>query len=75
MIRSVVFDIGEMLLVDTREWARWTAWIGVPQHTFSAVLGVVVPSGRSAAEAFHYFRPGFNADTSDVRIMCWIHRG
>lgn len=34
MIRSVVFDVGETLLDNTREWARWAEWVGVPQHTF-----------------------------------------
>lgn len=30
MIRSVVFDVGETLLDDTRERARWADWLGVP---------------------------------------------
>jgi HAD superfamily hydrolase (TIGR01549 family) len=60
MIRAVVFDVGETLLDDTAEWARWAAWLGVPTHTFSAVLGAVTASGRNNAETFDYFRPGFN---------------
>ncbi|MDA8369530.1 MAG: HAD family hydrolase [Nocardiopsaceae bacterium] len=60
MIRAVVFDVGETLLDDTREWARWADWIGVPRHTFSAVLGAVTLEGRNNAETFQYFRPGFD---------------
>lgn len=60
MIRSVVFDVGETLLDDTAEWARWADWIGVPAHTFSAVLGAVTAAGRNNAETFDYFRPGFD---------------
>lgn len=60
MIRAVVFDVGETLLDDTAEWARWAAWLGVPTHTFSAVLGAVTATGRNNAETFDYFRPGFN---------------
>jgi HAD superfamily hydrolase (TIGR01549 family) len=60
MIRSVVFDVGETLLDDTREWARWADWIGVPRHTFSAVLGAVTAVGRNNAETFQYFRSGFD---------------
>jgi FMN phosphatase YigB (HAD superfamily) len=60
VIRSVVFDVGETLLDDTREWGRWADWIGVPRHTFSAVLGAVTASGRNNAETFDYFRPGFD---------------
>lgn len=60
MIRSVVFDVGETLLDDTAEFGRWADWIGVPRHTFSAVLGIVTAQGRDNAETFQYFRPGFD---------------
>ena len=60
MIRSVVFDVGETLLDDTREWAAWSDWLGVPRHTFSAVLGAVTAEGRNNAETFQYFRPDFD---------------
>src|SRR3954470_24289999 len=60
MIRSVVFDVGETLLDDTAEFGRWADWIGVPRHTFSAVLGAVTVQGRDNAETFQYFRPGFD---------------
>lgn len=60
MIRSVVFDVGETLLDDTREFGAWADWIGVPRHTFSAVLGAVTAQGRNNAETFQYFRPGFD---------------
>ncbi|WP_017588744.1 HAD family hydrolase [Nocardiopsis ganjiahuensis] len=56
----MVFDVGETLLDDTPEWARWADWLGVPQHTFSAVLGAVTAEGRNNAETFEYFRPGFD---------------
>ncbi len=59
-IRSVVFDVGETLLDDTKEWGRWADWIGVPRHTFSAVMGAVTFTGRDNAETFDYFRPGFD---------------
>jgi HAD superfamily hydrolase (TIGR01549 family) len=60
MIRAVVLDVGETLLDDTAEWARWASWIDVPTHTFSAVLGAVTVAGRNNAETFQYFRPGFD---------------
>jgi hypothetical protein len=56
LIRSVVFDVGETLLDDTREWAAWSDWLGVPRHTFSAVLGAVTAEGRNNAETFQYRR-------------------
>jgi N-acetyl-D-muramate 6-phosphate phosphatase len=51
---SVVFDIGETLLDDSREFGAWADWIGVPRHTFSAVLGAVTAAGRDNAETFEY---------------------
>jgi N-acetyl-D-muramate 6-phosphate phosphatase len=60
VVRSVVFDVGETLVDDTREFGAWADWIGVPRHTFSAVLGAVTAAGRDNAETFQYFRPGFD---------------
>jgi N-acetyl-D-muramate 6-phosphate phosphatase len=57
---SVIFDVGETLLDDGREFGAWADWLGVPRHTFSAVLGAVTAAGRNNAETFGYFRPGFD---------------
>lgn len=57
---SVVFDVGETLLDDSREFGAWADWLGVSRHTFSAVLGAVTAAGRNNAETFQYFRPGFD---------------
>lgn len=56
----MVFDVGETLLDDSREFGAWADWIGVPRHTFSAVLGAVTAAGRDNSETFAYFRPGFD---------------
>jgi N-acetyl-D-muramate 6-phosphate phosphatase len=60
VVRSVVFDVGETLLDDTAEFGRWADWIGIPRHTFSAVLGAVTAQRRDNAETFQHFRPGFD---------------
>ncbi|QFU91614.1 HAD family hydrolase [Amycolatopsis sp. YIM 10] len=60
MIHSVVFDVGETLLDDSREFGAWADWIGVPRHTFSAVLGAVTAMGKNNAETFQVLRPGFD---------------
>jgi HAD superfamily hydrolase (TIGR01662 family) len=62
MIRAVVFDVGEVLVNETREYGTWADWLGVPRHTFSAVFGHVVASGRDYRETFQVFRPGFDLD-------------
>lgn len=60
MVSAVVFDVGETLLDDSREWGAWADWVGVPRHTFSAVLGAVTAAGRDNADTFQFFRPGFD---------------
>ncbi len=62
MIDAVVFDVGETLVNETREYGTWADWLGVPRHTFSAVFGAVIISGKDYREVFQYFRPGFSLD-------------
>ena len=45
MISAVVFDVGECLVDETREYGAWADWLGVPRHTFSAVFGAVIARG------------------------------
>jgi FMN phosphatase YigB (HAD superfamily) len=63
MIKAVVFDVGETLIDDTREWRRWADWLGVRQHTLSALIGLVTAQGRDNADALHILRPGFDMAT------------
>lgn len=68
MIRAVVFDVGECLVDETREYGTWADWLNVPRHTFSAVFGAVIAQGRDYRETFQVFRPGFDlAEERDKR--------
>jgi HAD superfamily hydrolase (TIGR01549 family) len=60
MIRAVVFDVGECLVNETREYGTWADWLGVPRHTFAAVFGAVIARGLDYRETFQVFRPGFD---------------
>jgi HAD superfamily hydrolase (TIGR01549 family) len=60
MIRAVVFDVGECLVNETREYGTWADWLGAPRHTFSAVFGAVIARGLDYRETFQVFRPGFD---------------
>ncbi|WP_067459186.1 HAD family hydrolase [Actinomadura macra] len=62
MISSVVFDVGETLVDDTREWGAWAEWLGVPPHTLSGLVGAVTAQGRDNADALRLIRPGFDLD-------------
>ncbi|WP_303621476.1 HAD family hydrolase [Actinomadura chibensis] len=57
---SVVFDVGETLVDDTREWQAWAEWLGVPPHTMSALVGAVTAQGRDNADALRLIQPGFD---------------
>ncbi|MGP4083893.1 HAD family hydrolase [Streptomyces sp. KR55] len=60
MIRAVVFDVGECLVDETREYGTWADWLGVPRHTFHAMFGAVIAQGRDYRETFQEFQPGFD---------------
>ncbi|MFE2140162.1 HAD family hydrolase [Streptomyces sp. NPDC059456] len=60
MIRAVVFDVGECLVDETREYGTWADWLGVPRHTFAAMFGAVIAQGRDYREVFQPFKPSFD---------------
>ena len=62
MIVAVVFDVGECLIDESREYGTWADWLGIPRHTFSAVFGAVIAKGLDYRETFQVFRPGFELD-------------
>jgi HAD superfamily hydrolase (TIGR01662 family) len=66
-IRSVYFDVGETIVDEFREYGTWADWLGVPRHTFSAVFGAVIATGRDYRETFQVFRPGFDLATERQR--------
>ena len=61
-IRAVWFDVGEVLIDESREYGSWADWLGVPRHTFSAVFGAVIARGEDYRSVFEHFRPGFDLD-------------
>jgi HAD superfamily hydrolase (TIGR01549 family) len=67
VIKAVVFDVGETLVDETREYGTWAEWLGVPPHAFSAVFGAVIALGKDYREAFQYFKPGFSLDAERAR--------
>jgi HAD superfamily hydrolase (TIGR01549 family) len=61
-IHAAWFDVGEVLVNETREYGAWADWLGVPRHTFSAVFGAVIARGQDYREVFEVFRPGFDLE-------------
>ena len=62
-ISAVVFDVGETLVDESREYGTWADWLGVPRHTFAAMFGAVIAQGLDYREVFQRFRPGFDLTT------------
>ncbi|HUZ03077.1 MAG TPA: HAD family hydrolase [Thermomicrobiaceae bacterium] len=59
-IRAVCFDVGETLVDETRQWAGWADWLGIPHFTFFAALGAVIDRGEPHRRVFELFRPGID---------------
>jgi HAD superfamily hydrolase (TIGR01549 family) len=57
---AVVFDVGETIVDESREYGNWADWLGVPRHTFSSVFGAVIARGLDYRQTFQVFRPGFD---------------
>jgi hypothetical protein len=54
VIGAVVFDVGECLVDETREYGTWADCLGVPRHVFSAVFGAVIARGLDYRETFQF---------------------
>lgn len=55
--RAVVFDIGEVLIDETRVWGTWAELIGTSPLTFGAVLGAAVVQGQDHEAVFEHLAP------------------
>jgi FMN phosphatase YigB (HAD superfamily) len=65
-IKAVFFDVGETLINEGRIYDAWADWLGVPRHTFNAVLGGVIQRGENHMAVFEHFRPGFDLRTEEA---------
>lgn len=53
----VVFDVGEVLIDETRVWACWAEILGVSHLEFAAVLGAAIAQGADHREVFAHVAP------------------
>lgn len=54
---TVVFDVGEVLIDETRVWSVWAELVGVSPLTFAAVLGAAIVQGEPLAAVFGHIAP------------------
>ena len=64
-ITTVVFDVGETLVDETRHWGEWADWMGVPRFTFFAVYGAVIARGQHHRGVFQALDPGFDFEAAE----------
>jgi HAD superfamily hydrolase (TIGR01549 family) len=55
--RIVVFDVGEVLIDETRVWSVWADLLGVTPLTFAAVLGAAIVQGEDHELVFPTIAP------------------
>ncbi|HEV6955051.1 MAG TPA: HAD family hydrolase [Promicromonospora sp.] len=67
MVRTVVFDVGETLIDESRIWLRWAERLGVPPLTFLGVLGGCAALDRQHLDAFALVRPGLDVEEEAAR--------
>lgn len=75
-ITTVVFDVGETLVDETRHWGEWADWMDVPRLTFFAALGAVIERGQHHRRVFELLRPGFDVPAAEAerRVAGWRYR-
>lgn len=75
-ITTVVFDVGETLVDETRHWGEWADWLSVPRLTFFAALGVVIERRWHHRRVFDLVRPGLDvaAEQERRRAAGWAYR-
>src|ERR1700736_957493 len=59
-ILAVFFDVGETIVDETAVYGDWADWLGVPPHTFSALMGAVIARGGDHLATFRHFQPDFD---------------
>jgi FMN phosphatase YigB (HAD superfamily) len=66
-VRAVFFDVGETLMDESRVWAAWADWLGVPRFTFMAMFGAIIDRDEDHLQVFQRFRPGLDVVAEQQR--------
>ena len=75
-VTTVVFDVGETLVDETRHWGEWADWLGVPRLAFFGALGGVIERGLHHREVYQLIRPDMDlaAEVAARRATGWTYR-
>jgi HAD superfamily hydrolase (TIGR01549 family) len=64
MVKAVVFDAGETLVNESRQWRMWADWLKVPDHVLFAALGATIERGEHDQRVFQLLKPGFDLEAA-----------
>jgi len=64
--RSIVLDVGETLVDETRMWHLWADWLGVARAELLACLDDMIGKRHHHRRVFEHFKPGFDL-VSEIR--------
>ena len=53
----VAFDVGEVIIDESRVWATWAEILGVSPFTFAAVMGAAIVQGEDHRSVFAHIAP------------------
>ncbi|MCW2573392.1 MAG: HAD-superfamily hydrolase, subfamily variant 1 [Frankiales bacterium] len=56
-MNTVLFDVGETLVDETRQWASWAEWLEVPTFTLYGVLGGLAARGQDHRRFAELLKP------------------
>jgi HAD superfamily hydrolase (TIGR01662 family) len=62
MVKAVVFDVGETLVNESRQWRLWAEWLGIPDHVVFALLGASIARTEDHLRILEVLRPGFDLE-------------
>jgi HAD superfamily hydrolase (TIGR01509 family) len=57
-LTTVVLDVGETLVDETRQWQGWARWLGVPEFTLYGVIGGLAARSEDHREFVPLLKPG-----------------
>ena len=64
MVKAVVFDAGETLIDESRQWRMWADWLRLPVESFTAALHTVIQRGEHHHRVFEKLIPGFDLEAA-----------
>jgi HAD superfamily hydrolase (TIGR01662 family) len=67
-VAAVVFDVGEVLIDESRHRARWIEWGGIDPERFDAEMRAAITRGEEYGQVFRRLSPGFDINAGRAAL-------